>query len=419
MMTMMRCAATSVFLVAWTSAGAPVAAESDASMTFALASNGGNCNTCEWISAQGVITPDTPAAFEEFLEGYVVRSPTVTVYFHSPGGELKAGLRLGFMIREANLSTGVGRTVRGDSHWAEVVPGSCLSSCAYAFLGGVDRWIDEADTLGFHQFLPENENVRIKMDALGDEFGLSTSQVWTGLLSAYFQEMGVDAGLLAIASATPFESMYVPTMDKLREFGVVKTPTTWSEWALTYIRGGIALDAERHDSNFPEKARLLCYQNGGVFFISTQEYPSAIQSPGQIRELMTSSISVGDVERELAPSEVIASRDRDWLIVGVRLTEKRSAASASRWWNRVRFRHAPIPVWNFSDDPGAGCRCLAGQGRPDASKLYEVARVCSTALRQGGVQRRAWLRPCGRSRSRRGAGRVRRTRGRLWLRRAR
>jgi hypothetical protein len=38
-------------------------------MTFHYASQGGNCDHCEWIAAQGTITADTPDSFKTFLGG--------------------------------------------------------------------------------------------------------------------------------------------------------------------------------------------------------------------------------------------------------------------------------------------------------------------------------------------------------------
>jgi hypothetical protein len=44
-------------------------------MTFVWASNGGNCEFCSWIAAQGIIEADTPTRLATFLHSTV---PAVT-----------------------------------------------------------------------------------------------------------------------------------------------------------------------------------------------------------------------------------------------------------------------------------------------------------------------------------------------------
>ena len=36
-------------------------------MTFTLSGNGGNCVGCEWVAAEGEITPKTPDKFRQYL----------------------------------------------------------------------------------------------------------------------------------------------------------------------------------------------------------------------------------------------------------------------------------------------------------------------------------------------------------------
>jgi hypothetical protein len=67
-------------------------------MVFRNGFNGGNCNGCEWIIAEGTIQPDTPDVFKKFLLRKKV-SGGISVKFNSPGGSLIAGVRLGEMIR--------------------------------------------------------------------------------------------------------------------------------------------------------------------------------------------------------------------------------------------------------------------------------------------------------------------------------
>ena len=60
---------------------------------------------------------------------------------------------LGEKFRELGLSTEVGSSkFYPDSKTYTPEPGICASACAYAFLGGVGRMLDETAKLGFHRF---------------------------------------------------------------------------------------------------------------------------------------------------------------------------------------------------------------------------------------------------------------------------
>ncbi len=200
-------------------------------MRFAIATNKGNMNTSSWISATGKIEVNTPARFLEFLENeqYVPSQ----IVLHSPGGNLAAGMQIGRMIREAGMTVHIGATERMfesyttpcDTWWDEVNAGICVSSCAYAFLGGRERFVDSPyyptsqNLLGFHQF---HGNMDRGADLLSAEevaqietSTLSIAQALTGEIVLYAMEMGVDARIVAFASATSSKDLYYPTVAEL------------------------------------------------------------------------------------------------------------------------------------------------------------------------------------------------------------
>ena len=113
-------------------------------MTFKAVSTGGN-RCCWWTEAEGEITNETPFDFERFLSSE--KSGGGPIRFHSPGGSLFAALELGEAIRKRGFDTEVGRTNNSDK-----VPGVCASACAYAFMGGVGRYLEEGAKLGVHRF---------------------------------------------------------------------------------------------------------------------------------------------------------------------------------------------------------------------------------------------------------------------------
>lgn len=124
-------------------------------MTFKAVGNGGNCLGCTWISAEGEITQDTPYEFEKFVKNRSLYGDALV--FNSPGGDLMAGLKLGKLLRKYKVKASIGRTVLDsyvtqDYKWYAIKEdGICVSACAYAFLGAVERHVEE-NQLGFHQF---------------------------------------------------------------------------------------------------------------------------------------------------------------------------------------------------------------------------------------------------------------------------
>ena len=112
-----------------------------------------------------------------------------TVRLNSPGGLLFEGMKIGKVIRDAQLETLVSRNEQ------------CASACALAFLGGtrryatgtgVERRIEFGAALGFHSFYSATDTVRLESETL------KTSHVVTGLIFEYATEMkSVDLGWLA------------------------------------------------------------------------------------------------------------------------------------------------------------------------------------------------------------------------------
>jgi hypothetical protein len=115
-------------------------------MRFQEVRNGGNCSGCAYCE----ITADTPRAFEAFV---AANQPPGIVRLNSPGGNLAAGLILGEMLRAGGYLTEVGASTRildaVERGLFDRAPGTCASACAYAFLGGTSRSLDEAAKIGF------------------------------------------------------------------------------------------------------------------------------------------------------------------------------------------------------------------------------------------------------------------------------
>jgi hypothetical protein len=216
-------------------------------MQFIPAHTGGNCTGCAWVSAQGVITEDTPSLFKSFLEsGRSVQQ----IVFHSPGGSLTAGIELARLIREAGLSTSIGETraLEGDlSHLAETRPGVCASACAFAFIGGVDRSVGVKDLLGVHQFYTIDPN------------GITSSETQrlVGLTLLHAMEMDVDASMIVAASAANQDQIYWFSQAELRSFRIDNSSVQIDSWWLEPYRNGLVLSMRRREGANREVAMTL------------------------------------------------------------------------------------------------------------------------------------------------------------------
>ncbi|MDU0365218.1 hypothetical protein RWK44_33150 [Rhizobium sp. 25PS6] len=125
-------------------------------MDFLLMSNGNCREECtQWISADGDITPDTPARLKAMLTTLGERK--LPIVLQSNGGDMDAAFVMGRMIRAAGLETSIGRTqlpncpkldprckasiAKSGPTEGEVFAGRayCLSSCTLVLMSGTPR----------------------------------------------------------------------------------------------------------------------------------------------------------------------------------------------------------------------------------------------------------------------------------------
>ncbi|WP_157057398.1 hypothetical protein [Loktanella sp. 3ANDIMAR09] len=270
-------------------------------MTFSSATTKGNMTTSEWIAATGKIGPETPERFRVFLEseGRNFRQ----IVLHSPGGNLAAGLELGRMIRRAGLSTHIGQTARifesysanCDTWWDEVNSGMCASSCAYAFLGGRERFVNSpyyptsSSLLGFHQFYgsPDRGAEMLSADEVAaiETSTLSVAQAITGQIVLYAIEMGVDPRIVALASSTPSDDLYYPTSAELDELSIASGEGL-SAWFMEPYADGLVAAARPHRSDsMLEQVTAYCRAGSGeprllvTMSLQTPSYPNPDDLP--------------------------------------------------------------------------------------------------------------------------------------------
>jgi hypothetical protein len=207
------------------------------------------------------------------------------------------------MIREAGLTAHIGRTWRAfkgydepcDTWWDEVEAGLCASSCAYAFLGGKERFVDspyyptDPNLLGFHQFFggPERGTEMLTSDQVAEikSSTLSVAQAIMGQIVLYAIEMGVDPRIVAFASATPSDDLYYPTPSELDEFSIASGEGL-RPWFMEPYADGLVTAAKPHRSDsMMEQITAFCRKGDGAphFLITmdlrTPSYPNPDDLP--------------------------------------------------------------------------------------------------------------------------------------------
>jgi hypothetical protein len=254
----------------------------DKPMTFAYhqACEGNSSLCAPYILAQGIIVSSTPKDFVRFLGSDDFKA---RIFFDSPGGDLIAGLQLGRLIRSHKLDTYIGgpyeRLVRANQPYEVIVPEPiCFSACAYAFLGGVRRKIEEGGKFGVHQFRGSTQ-----------DWGGASAQVTTALLSAYLDEMSVDRKFLDLASLTQAKQIRLLTPQEARSLNVDNTAPPLSAWRLVADAHGLLalITVQRQESQ--EGAVVLMVYKGGDSLVATLWYRPIPQgrSIEQIKEIFS------------------------------------------------------------------------------------------------------------------------------------
>ena len=200
-------------------------------MEFFVAFNGGNCFGCAWVAGEGEIDEQTPARFREFVDK---NGNPGLIYLNSPGGNLAAGLELGQLLRETDTTVSVGRTIPFDGNdpvYSEVVDGICASACAYAFLGGKQRFFSAGGKLGFHQFYTSGSL----------EASAESAQAMAGLILMYVIDMGIDPRILSIASLIPPNDILWVPQSQASELNITNDSLESRGWRLEPHRNGLVI----------------------------------------------------------------------------------------------------------------------------------------------------------------------------------
>lgn len=267
-------------------------AVSSAEMQFTTGWSGGNCLGCEWTQAEGEITAETPHRFREFLENHSVGYSLV---LNSDGGDLAAGVELGEIFRKEGVRVTVGRTIPlpegGPGRSQSVVEGArCLSACAYAFLGGSIRQIEEDGLLGFHQFADETlePGQTIVTSGLEETIASAREQFVTGFLVDYINRMGISPELYPLAAAAPPDGFHMVSQGEAVRLKIDNSADGAETWTAVPF-GDRGLVAEIVTITLQRKLRLYCTSDGR--FHLTVLLPAGMY--GDSKEMMSHFDSMG------------------------------------------------------------------------------------------------------------------------------
>jgi len=204
-------------------------------------------NCPQWISAEGVITGETPALLEKIVKQ--VGNSRLPILINSPGGDLDASLAMSDIIRAGRLDVGVGWT-----SFAGCMPGNgscrlpeqqmgvyrgvpvtwrayCFSTCPFVLAGGQKRLAGGA-MVGVTQFSMTITSQRVfyeeryrvvngKKKLLSRKIvkrdpvkSYTTTKLDTSLLRklyAHLGKMGVRKGFMAVVAKAQPLSVYFLT----------------------------------------------------------------------------------------------------------------------------------------------------------------------------------------------------------------
>jgi hypothetical protein len=142
------------------------------------------------------------------------------VFLDSEGGDVKESLVIGRFLRAQRLRTGIASGAR------------CSSACAYAFLGGTQRYYALAHRqkssmggLGVHAFRIESNQASFSDKEMKNQIQLAQKEMFE--LVKYFREVDADPRLLTLAVETEPPAMHWVTNSEAIEFCIF----VWDERA--------------------------------------------------------------------------------------------------------------------------------------------------------------------------------------------
>ena len=279
------------------------------SMRFYRAATGGNCVTCTWIAAEGVIEADSYRRYLEFLkdEG-LLGAPGVNIHLNSPGGDLLGGVRLGLAFRQQQANTVISSAriretyANGTVIVGDALPSECSSACAFAFAGGVSRFASRTTPaqeigfqsigrLGVHQFY-DQRSLGDPSQRLFSGEDREDDQMIIALLLSYLSDMDVSAELLQLAAQTPPNEMHYLGEDELR-----RTRSDNRMVREVFINGyhnGVAITEIRYQRQEADYRLEVYCERGAMRILASIDYRGLYDVPAHHRWRIFDNMSLRD-----------------------------------------------------------------------------------------------------------------------------
>lgn len=299
-------------------------------MTFDYGCIGNAVESC-YLVGVGEITRDTPDVLQRRLNEGPIEGNQILL--DSNGGNLGAGVRMGRIIRENDMTAVVGavepRKPGGRFPLDLPTAGTCASACAYAFLGGTTRRMREGSKLGFHRFY------------MGVQGASSSAQQVSGQLVSYLVEMGVDPRIFAKASSQGADSMYWVPEDEAEEFDLI-TPFGYEDFFLEPYGNGIVAASKRKTppGAYDNVYQVTAYCRGGVAKLLF----TATFAP---ERSTTFNLLLDGQRRVIAAGNVGTRRNDDAGYLEVRLSKSDAAAITRANLVETHFDYSRAEGWGY------------------------------------------------------------------------
>jgi hypothetical protein len=257
-------------------------------MTFYVAkgaadSCGRGCDS--WIAVEGQVDSGAAPRFRKFFQK--VRERKLPIYFSSPGGNLDQALTMGAMLREKPVTARVARTVvrecgfeaqdsdvciklkqsgrelHGDL-WTRGA--MCNSACPYLMLGATTREVAPDAVLAVHspKVVVHFSGLGIPSPEMRAAATVRGHERADRMVASYIVRMGIDIGLLDLASTVKFEDIHALTREEIIRFGIdrrerVETPWIFENIGRSTVRKIASLKTGGDKSYRLSQWRLFCF----------------------------------------------------------------------------------------------------------------------------------------------------------------
>lgn len=234
------------------------------------------------IHARGTITDGTTEKLKIFAAENRIE-PGGEIYLESTTGNRLEGMRMGRLIRSLGLMTHIGDTALNSR-------GICSSACAFAYLGGTFRFMNDGATFGMHRFY--------RSQGEEQEFTLEQAQAVSERMVGYMADMGISNRLYRYMALNGKGDVVFISKQTLKSLNVVNDGIIASGWrmpekdGIPYLRGDLQNYKGTHSLSFhcdrqfntmkgiavleasdPDSVRRTASDEG--LFIGTQRLPIA------------------------------------------------------------------------------------------------------------------------------------------------